>query len=214
MEPDASDELWPLRPRPYESELFSSWLVRVARCYEMPVETFCREVWPGQQVWRRDIDRQIDDEALQLLSRKTGVSYPELFLMTLRCHEQYAGAAAGADSARDLYFRFGSTDHAIRFCPYCLAGSRPYYRLEWRLAFVTACPRHRRPLLEKCDNCKAPCLFANIDVDWPFGSCSRCHRRLSAMGKPIDKELALQLELHIEFQQNMFHVLRGRQSIR
>ena len=134
MEPDAPDELWPLRPRPCDGELLSSWLVRVARCYEMPVETFCREVWPGRQVWRRDIDRQIDDDALQLLSRKTGVSYPELFSMTLRCHEQYAGAAAGAGSTRDLYFHFGGTDYAIRFCPSCLAGSRPYYRLEWRLA--------------------------------------------------------------------------------
>jgi len=33
------------------------------------------------------------------------------------------------------------------------------------------------------------------------------------MGKPIDKELALQLELHIEFQQNMFDVLRARQVV-
>ena len=74
MKLDASDELWPLRPRPYNGELFSSWLVRVARCYEMPVQKFCREVWPGREVWRGDIDRQIDDEALRLLGRKTGVA--------------------------------------------------------------------------------------------------------------------------------------------
>ena len=34
------------------------------------------------------------------------------------------------------------------------------------------------------------------------------------MGKPIDKEQALQLELHIEFQQNMFHVLRAARIVR
>jgi hypothetical protein len=212
MESQTSDKLWPLRPRPCRSELFSSWLVRVARCYEMPVQTFCRAVWPGREVWRGDVDRQIDDEALYLLSSKTGVAYAELFSMTLRAHEQYAGASPNDESARELYFHFGNTDVAIRYCPGCLAERQPYFRLEWRLAFVTVCPRHRRPLLERCDYCKAPCLFANVDVHRPFGSCRRCHRHLASMGREVDRDMALQVELHLEFQENVLSVLRQGQT--
>ena len=210
MEPDASDDLWPLRLRPLPGELFSSWLVRVARCYEMPVRAFCREVWPGREVWRGDIDRQIDDDALHFLGGKTGIQYPELFLMTLRAHEQYACALSAEGSARDLYFHAGTIDTAIRFCPACLAESPAYFRLEWRLAFVTVCPRHRLPLFERCENCKAPCLFANADVHREFGSCHRCHRHLAYMAKEIDPAMALQVELHVEFQDNILHVLRKR----
>ena len=162
-EPEAPTELWPLRPRPLPGELLSSWLVRLARCYEMPVQTFCREVWPGQDVWRGDVDRRIEDDALECLGRNTGIAYAELFSMTLRSHEQYAcPSAQNEDSIRGLYFHLGNSDHAIRFCPRCLAGGQPYYRLAWRLAFMTACSRHRQPLIECCEYCKAPCLFANI----------------------------------------------------
>jgi hypothetical protein len=217
MEPDASRELWPLRPKPLPGELFSSWLVRVARCYEMTVQAFCREAWPRQEVWRGDIDRHIDDEALHFLSCKTGVPYPELFLMTLRAHEQYARASPADDSARDLYFHLGATDNAIRFCPGCLAERQPYYRLEWRLAFVTVCPRHRLPLSERCYNCKASCLFANADVHREFGSCHRCQKHLGFMARETDTAMALQIELHLDFRRTYWvscanGVLLGRFS--
>jgi len=214
MERDTGNELWPLRLRPCSGELFSSWLVRVARCYEVPVESFCRMVWPGQNVWHGDVDRQIDDEALDFLSRKTEVPYSELFSMTLRAHEQYAGVSRGDEPARDLYVQIGNT-HAIRYCPGCLADREPYFRLEWRLAFVTVCPRHRVPLLERCDYCSAPCLFANLDVHRPFGSCHRCERHLAYVHKQVvDKEMALQIELHADFQQNLLHVLRKPHPVR
>jgi TniQ len=214
MEIQASDQLWPLRPRPWCGELFSSWLVRVARCYEMPVETFCRTVWPAREVWRGDVDRQIDDEALRFLSSKTGVAYTELFSMTLRAHEQYAGAATGDESARDLFVHFGNTDVAIRYCPGCLAERPPYYRLDWRLAFVTVCGRHRLPLLVRCENCKAACLFAHVDVHRSLGSCHYCHRDLAGMGKNVTPDMELQIELHLEFQQTVLNLLRKPQSIR
>src|ERR1017187_3475910 len=212
MEIQASDKLWPLRPRPCRGEVFSSWLVRVARCYKMQVPAFFRAVWPGREVWRSDVDRQIYDEALQYLSCKTGVSCAELFSMTLRAHEQYAGAATGDEAARDLYFHCGNTDGAIRYCPGCLAERPCYFRLEWRLAFVTVCPRHRLPLLERCGYCGSACLFANVDVKRPFGSCYRCQRDLASMGKDVAPEMTLQIELHVEFQQTVLNLLRKPHS--
>ncbi|MEO8129823.1 MAG: TniQ family protein [Bryobacteraceae bacterium] len=211
MGPQPPGALWPLRPRPCPGELFSSWLVRVARCYEMPVETFCRAVWPGRKVWRGDADRQIDDEALRLLSGKTGVTYAELFSLTLRTYEPDACQPWEDEFARNLYFRGAHTSHAIRFCPCCVAERPHYFRRDWRLAFVTVCPRHRLPLLERCESCRAPCLFAKVAVDRPLASCYRCHRYLGGMAKDTGEEMALQIELHVEFQQKVLSVLRKRQ---
>jgi hypothetical protein len=206
---EAADERWPLRPPPLRGELFSSWLVRLARCYEMPVRAFCQMVWPGREIWRGDIDREIDDEALQFLSAKTGVTHAELFSMTLRAHEQHAGVAPGDESASALYFHHGMSDHGIRYCPGCVAERQPYYRLEWRLAFVTVCPRHRLPLCDRCQYCKAPCLFANVNVDRDLGRCYRCDKHLASAAREVSIEAALQIELHVEFQQNMLDLLRN-----
>jgi hypothetical protein len=51
-----------------------------------------------------------------------------------------------------------------------------------------------------------------LDVDRPFGSCHYCHTPLAAMGKEIAKDATLQIELHVEFQQNVLSVLRRPQS--
>jgi len=82
---------------------------------------------------------------------------------------------------------------------------------------ITSLTRFSVPLIPNtqcCDYCKAPCLFANVDVHRPFGSCYRCHASLSRMGKDVDDAMALQIELHLEFQRMMFSVLGLSQRVR
>lgn len=43
------------------------------------------------------------------------------------------------------------------FCPHCLnEDDVPYFRIEWRYAFVTECGKHQCELLDQCPNCKSP----------------------------------------------------------
>jgi hypothetical protein len=45
----------------------------------------------------------------------------------------------------------------VQFCPECLASDRsPYFRLHWRLGFVTCCASHSVMLLEVCPRCGQP----------------------------------------------------------
>ena len=97
---------------------------------------------------------------------------------------------------------------AIRFCPICLCGSPLYFRREWRLAFVTVCPRHRQLLWEQCEACQAPCLFTRLDLPYPLGCCHYCHRHLTLVSKEAPKEATLPIELHLAFQQKVWSVLR------
>ena len=48
--------LWPWRPRPQADELLSSWLRRIALGNSAKLHSFCHAVWPGLQIWNRDID--------------------------------------------------------------------------------------------------------------------------------------------------------------
>ena len=50
--------LWPWRPRPQADELLSSWLRRIALGNSAKLHSFCHAVWPGLQIWNRDIDGQ------------------------------------------------------------------------------------------------------------------------------------------------------------
>jgi hypothetical protein len=196
------DGLWPLRVKPYPGELFSSWLVRLARCYELPIEVFCRAVWPGRKIWHADIDRNIEDEALELLSKRTGVAYSELFSMTLRSHERHA-CPSDPEAARDLYFRYPTSDQATRYCPACLAEPEPYFRLEWRLAFVTMCALHELVLVERCAGCGAPCLFAKLQLHRPFGCCHNCNRRFMYVDERIPKPNPYQIPAQLELQKQL-----------
>ena len=41
--------------------------------------------------------------------------------------------------------------YGLQFCPHCLAEDiEPYFRLAWRLAFYTHCPKHYCMLLDLC----------------------------------------------------------------
>ena len=41
-----------------------------------------------------------------------------------------------------------------QFCPTCLAeDAKPYYRMQWRLAWHTACEHHQVRLLDRCPEC-------------------------------------------------------------
>jgi len=81
--------------------------------------------------------------------------------------------AAPAENSVHRYEVFGSPipRYFIRpkqpkVCPECLRESG-YCRKAWELAPVTACPIHRRLLMDECPNCKRP-------VSWIRGEVSVC----------------------------------------
>jgi TniQ len=53
-----------------------------------------------------------------------------------------------------------------KFCPHCLAEAQ-YWRLEWELLFVDACPVHQVWLLDKCEICSSR-------FSWNAGGFLRC----------------------------------------
>jgi hypothetical protein len=86
--------LLPLRPRPYEDELLSSWLLRLAKSNGAKLQRFCDCMFgKDRQLWNRDIDRTPPGRILRDLSSATRVSLTTIETLTL-------------DAYRGLLFRY------------------------------------------------------------------------------------------------------------
>ena len=70
----------------------------------------------------------------------------------------------------------------LQFCPSCLQGDAiPYFRRNWRYAFITACHIHRAQLETHCPSCNLPFDFESYDIIHstegrivPLTACSHC----------------------------------------
>ncbi|MRT30438.1 TniQ family protein [Herbaspirillum sp. CAH-3] len=88
----------------------------------------------------------------------------------------------------------GPSDGRSTCCPLCLAeDATPYFRLAWRFAFMTHCPRHGCVLTEACSTCGEPMWPASqrILLSRPPTELSRCQSCGEILGgnDGIDKEM-------------------------
>jgi len=160
-----SRTLWPIHLRPKKDELLSSWLVRLAMAHGLKLHTFCSTVWPGKQIWNRDIDKCADEALLDVLSRKTAVSRSDVSRTTLAAYEGYVYERHNANGNTLWIMPLGvyhrtRTGFGLQYCPKCLSEDDvPYYRRCWRLAFITCCETHAVTLLDRCNQCGAAVNF-------------------------------------------------------
>lgn len=164
-----SGRLLPAHPQPQVDELFSSWLVRIAKANGQKLHTFCRQVLGEVSIWNRDIDKSVTSQTLVALARKSGTN--------IRLAKQ-TSLAAFEGTLYEVHNPRGMTPwilpigvyHRVRrrkglqFCPQCLAGDvDPYFRRAWRLALYTVCPQHGCKLLDSCPKCDAAVMFHRRD---------------------------------------------------
>jgi hypothetical protein len=81
--------------------------------------------------------------------------------------------------------RYSRNDHPLstQVCPICLRQDEdPYFRLRWRLAFVSCCPKHSVRLLDECPRCAQavwprPATIKSLyaDKSHPLHACPICN---------------------------------------
>lgn len=163
--------LWPIRYKPLPDELLSSWLVRLARGHGLRVQTFCNLIFGNQlQVWNRDIDRLGPDWIVDVLSERTGTPIGVARGATLRSYEGLLYPAFRTSGALQWIttlqmFHRTRQGYGMQYCPLCLFEDMvPYFRKEWRVAFVTICSRHQCMLRDRCVACGAGVAFHRGDM--------------------------------------------------
>lgn len=154
--------LWPWRPEPYADELLSSWLRRVALGNALKVHSFCHAVWPGLQLWNRDLDALAPDIVLEDLAAHTDVPIDRVRETTLHRLTGLLYEGVRVIGPTDWLLPVGVYHRkrrrpGLQWCPHCLAeDEQPYYRMRWRLALASTCPTHGIVLADRCHGCARP----------------------------------------------------------
>ena len=184
--------LFPLRPRPIQDELFSSWVTRVAAAHGLDTKHFLLNLAPlarragGEHpswvLLRKNLE---SDHLIGLMAAGSGYPVEEVRRLTVR--SRYKGVppqllirslcpSVSVPKVRSG-LSFGAQVEA--FCPECLKESL-HIRRAWHLSFYCLCPIHRRELIELCPRCESGLDFEgrllaqfgpHADAGFPCHTC-------------------------------------------
>lgn len=166
-------------PKPFEDELLSSWLTRVALEHQRPLSVFLSLFvrHEGSAISRTDIDFLYDEKFLEQLARKSGLSQKDIYNMSLRSEEGYLFICSDClyppKQVRKLLDK--RTHYGLMYCPKCLAeDSIPYFRKQWRYTFYNVCIKHKCYLTDRCWKCYKPIKLGKLQPDQDLSICSSC----------------------------------------
>lgn len=178
--------LFPAFIRPEPSELFSSWVVRLAHEHYMKVHTFTSFNFPDKQFWNRDIDRSASDDLLMELASRNNCSFQAIYQTSLRSYEGVLFETHNEKTFSKWIMPLGVYHRTWRnkgllFCSGCLANDKekPYYRKQWRLSLSVVCTKCNCFLRELCSGCGAPISFFRSELgkkyEEPSNSIACCY---------------------------------------
>ena len=169
-----SGKILPAHPKPFEDELLTSWLVRLAKNNGMKLETFAKQSLKTKtQLWNRDFDRGPIDSVVKILSEKTGRSVEDIMYLSLKNYQSklYSYYCPSGIINWILPLRVHHRKRigfGQQFCSQCLMEDEvPYFRKCWRISLNTFCHKHKIMLREKCPNCKHPIMFYRQEIGKP-----------------------------------------------
>ena len=154
--------MWLVHPKPQDSELLSSWLIRCANAHGWPLHSFCHQHWPGLQIWNRDIDHLASATLVCSLARHTATPLERAHATTLNAFSGCVFPELRQNSSTALVAPIGvyhreRRGFGLRYCPCCLRGDLvPHFKTRWRLTFIASCTKHGVELLDACPQCLKP----------------------------------------------------------
>lgn len=175
---------WPVPVALAPDELFSMWLVRAALAQGADPLVLAGHLWPRWRVWTIDVDRGINDERMIQLARESGIEAGVLSTASLLPIALAIGLENGATSAIwHWILALGSRNRkrhgGLQYCSLCLAtDARPYFRLQWRLAWHTCCAVHNVRLRDRCWHCQLPIEPNRLSAFDAMSTCPTCRRDL------------------------------------
>lgn len=175
--------LWPIVPSHLPGEALSSWLYRLAEQNRISVRAVLDSIGVQETVETIDIDIESRLEIFRSIVKFTGLTKYALREMTL------VMPAVSTRPAPLNHLHWSTTGRpyarqasGLSFCPHCLGEDyTPYFRLAWRMSYITACSRHGTVLLDRCSVCQTPVSHYRSAImrNLPIKYCSGCGSDLS-----------------------------------
>lgn len=177
----------PFAPRPYSTELLSSWLLRVAASNLVSLRELLDgfEERYGRVLANVPIDYAIPDAAVAALSQFCRVAPEKIRTLDLRRRAPQLSPALllRYQNLSLLWFpRCSLRRVRYTFCPLCVASQRVIHvHWDWSVACLIRCTVHRTPLVDGCPACGEPdpLTFSGFDCT-PIYVCRSCGGDLTA----------------------------------
>ncbi len=196
----------PVAPRPYQDELLSSWMARVAARYGAePLELMvCLAGQGGRDAGARQVDDVAPDMGLLRLWAKACRSDPERL-------RRRSLAFRYPDRSRGWFLK-----ETVPVCLACFdadvaAGRDAYLRANWRLAEQVVCPSHRTMLQDRCLACRGRLRLSFRMLNGllrPF--CRKCDAVLTGGGGETEDPLKADFAAGVlEVQRQISGIVRG-----
>lgn len=163
-----------LRPRPFNDESISSWRQRTGFA-----NGFWRFPAPSGNRSFSDPDRLPTLEEQQWLSDQCCIDQKTISDLSLESRlAQFQIRDVFTPRLRWILMLGQHSESGPMFCPECLrTDERPYFRAHWRYAFLTECPVHQLPLLDRCPHCDHfiwPVAVKSLAKQKPWRSLTDC----------------------------------------
>lgn len=184
-----------IRVRPYEDELLSSLLIRLANANGIDVLKFCSgfNISTSHYLQKNDIDL-IDFYPLNILDigkiaeinnldKTTLLNKTFLKVIKKFTAENFSRVRSFTDLIRKKLY----------YCPDCLKESN-YYRVLWKVAGVNGCLKHNKFLIDRCHNCNKDILFKEVCI---MGFCPHCNFALKNCKSILDKKVLVEINTHL-----------------
>lgn len=180
-----------IRPKPLPGESSSSWRQRVgwANGYTLfPVL--------DERTRRSDPDVGVSLVEIDWIASLHASTSEQVTSMTLRSliGRVVADLSLRSQPAWWLRMRMGAAKgaHGPMYCPHCLSSDAvPYYRLAWRLGFITHCEVHHTLLKDRCPGCGCAPWPSGCGIQgavhqgfMSFRSCWRCGHMHDSHAEP------------------------------
>lgn len=171
---------WLFTVEPFEDELLSSWLTRIAKANFTTLTALFSQNWGRKAYFNKDIDiYEYPEDFWKTLSVCTGVSVDRIKHMRLKSYEGYIQEKiSGHGRERWIIttsheIRYDKRSRALSYCPFCLQ-ENPYYKKEWNLYFVNACTKHCCLLESQCPKCGTTLAPVYTQADQGMDYCFKC----------------------------------------
>ncbi len=184
---------WPCFTKPYDNELLTSWLTRIARNHLVRFYSFCSSNFQGIEFWNRDLDQRQPEDFLNMIQQRCVLN--ELDLQSMLLDSYATKLFLKLKESRpfwitplNFYWQNRKHIYGLMVCPSCLKcdGISPYYRKNWRIASTTICSVCQTELIDACPQCNSSINFLLAERGnkfkapiFPISSCWRCLYNLS-----------------------------------
>lgn len=199
--PELKNESFVIVPIPFEDELLSSWIVRMAYAHKTHPHTFVNQYlnYRPYSFFLGENDVTLNADMIKDIESK---AYHKIDVRSLML-TTYSGILQENIYPNNPMIFFTHQ----KYCPICLREDKvPYFRKVWRTVFYNICHKHQCYLYEYCPTCHARLDISKMyDNQLPFTYCHRCGFELQKGRKlPIHKKYLSSLC----YQKKMFTVIQ------